>query len=421
MNQCRNPQALPPRSIQPSARLFELTVQKLIPFSMTVEITYRCPLRCVHCYLPETQGAAPVRREDELTTDQWKRVFDDLAAVGCLYLVVTGGEILVRPDALELCAHARGLGFETKLYTTGVTLREDQADEIAAMGLASVELSVYGRPETHDAITLLPGSFEKTMLAIDRLKARDVPVTIKCPLMKPNFQDRGFLVALAEAKGLRYKFDPTTAPRNDSGREPLELRMTAAQTMEILDDSQMISVERIETVKEDYHQDSFICSAGKNLGGINPFGDVFPCLQLPVPCGNLKEKSFREIWYGAPELKHMRAIKFSDLHACSTCEIRSYCSRCPGITLLEEGDILGPSRISCTLAKAQYERVHGPTDYIPAGLRGKAGEPENAPSGGCGGGGCGSCSSKSGGDVSFAPFETRHQKEGLAKPLVFDL
>lgn len=358
-----------PETLTPSERLFALTVSKHVPFSFTVEITNRCPLACVHCYLPETQGRAPARRPDELTTDEWKSVFDQLAAAGCLYLVITGGEILLRPDAVALAAHARSLGFDTRLFTTGVLLTESQADELAALDLSAVELSVYGRPEVHDRITLRPGSYEKTMRAVDMLTARGVTTVIKCPMMKENFSEREFLVALGQEKGVRFKADPTLAPGNDRGREMLGQRLEPEQVMDMLDDPNLISQEKIESVRDDYHDNSFLCSAGKNLGGINPFGDVFPCLQLPVVAGNLREKSFEEIWHGSPELAKIRGIHLKDIEGCNTCEIKDYCSRCPGMALLEDGNVLGPSTIACQLAKAQYERVNGPTDYVPAGLR----------------------------------------------------
>ncbi len=396
--------------VQPSERLFYLTVKKHIPFSFTCEITYRCPLECRHCYLPETQGDLSPEAHRELSTAEWKHAFEELAEAGCLYLTLTGGEVFVRPDAAELARHARALGFDTKIYTTGVLLTAPIADELADLGLSAVELSLYGREFTHDFMTKRPGSFRKTLAAIDLLRERDVPVKIKCPMMKANWLDRHFLIQLAGEKGLKYQFDPTVTPRNDAGRQPLGLRLSPDQTLELLDDPAMTTPEHIERVREDYHDDSFLCSAGKNLGGVNPFGDVYPCLQLPVPAGNLREKSFREIWSRSPELARLRAIRFSDLSECSRCAIKDYCSRCPGITLLEEGDILGPSRVSCALAKAQYEKVHGPTDYVPAGLRPDFRErPQSGPAGGCGGG-CRGCPPEG---ASSAPvFLTRYDRIG---------
>ena len=107
------------------------------------------------------------------------------------------------------------------------------------------------------------------------------------------------------------------------------------------------------------------CSAGHNSCYISPYGDVFPCVQLPQAAGNLRTEKFEDIWYHAPKLERLRAIRESQLQICSRCEIRSYCERCPGLALMEGGDLLGAYERACELAE-QEARLAGVFEPISA-------------------------------------------------------
>jgi len=108
------------------------------------------------------------------------------------------------------------------------------------------------------------------------------------------------------------------------------------------------------------------CSAGHNSCYISPYGDVFPCVQLPQAAGNLRREKFDEIWYHAPQLERLRAIRESQLPICSRCEIRGYCERCPGLALMEGGDLLGAYERACALAeeKARLAGVAAPISAL---------------------------------------------------------
>jgi radical SAM protein with 4Fe4S-binding SPASM domain len=108
------------------------------------------------------------------------------------------------------------------------------------------------------------------------------------------------------------------------------------------------------------------CSAGHNSCYISPYGDVFPCVQLPQAAGNLRREKFDDIWYHAPQLERLRAVRESQLPVCSQCEIRGYCERCPGLALMEGGDMLGAYERACALAeeKARLAGVAAPISAL---------------------------------------------------------
>ena len=82
-----------------------------VPLNASIEITLRCNIRCLHCYNFDRDEPRAACDKPELSTDEIRRVMDDLRAAGCLFLMLTGGEILSRPDLFELLDHARSLNF----------------------------------------------------------------------------------------------------------------------------------------------------------------------------------------------------------------------------------------------------------------------------------------------------------------------
>ena len=128
-----------------------------IPLSVQLDLTYRCNERCIHCYLDHEDHG-------EMSTGEIKDLLDQLAAAGTFFLNFSGGEIFMRKDLFEILEYARKLQFSIKLKTNAVMIRAAKAKRLAALGLESVQISLYShKPEVHDEITQLPGSFKRTM------------------------------------------------------------------------------------------------------------------------------------------------------------------------------------------------------------------------------------------------------------------
>jgi radical SAM protein with 4Fe4S-binding SPASM domain len=365
----------------------ELTETNHIPHSAMAEITWRCNLNCRHCYLPEGQRRKSAREADELSTAELCRVFDEMAEMGVLYLTISGGEVCMRPDFLALVAHARKRAFDLRVFTTGTLFNPKIAAALVDHAVGKVEISVYGRPETHDALVAVPGSFERSIAAARVLRRGGVAVIIKCPLMNLNIGDYPFLVALAEAEGFLYKFDPTVVPRDDKDAAPLALRSFDEQLRAAFRDPRL----RIEPAGEDpteFDMASPVCEAGRTYLALGPNGDVYPCIEWRTVLGNVRKTPLREIWESS-EADRLRSFRRSDYAVCNSCELLPWCPRCTGLADREDGDFLGPSREACHLAKLNYEVVTGKTPP-KTGLELRDGASASADAA-CGSGGCGSC------------------------------
>ncbi|OGS50717.1 MAG: hypothetical protein A3J79_12510 [Elusimicrobia bacterium RIFOXYB2_FULL_62_6] len=334
-------------------RLTLLTLEKNIPLVGTVELTRRCPCRCAHCYLPETQGRKKAAAARELSAEGWKAVFKQLADSGCLFLIFTGGEPLLRPDFAAICAHAAALNFDIRVFTTGFGLTDRLLAELEGKNISAFELSFYGRAETHDAVTRRPGSFETTLSAAKKLKKSGFKVKLKMPLMKANCGQVDYLMRLCARHGFGYSFDPVIAPANDGRKETLKLRASAEALERVYRDPRL-NGPAIDLLKAGATYPDFFCGAGKAAFSVDPYGRLYPCLQIPVPLGDLKKTPFARLWKNSPWLKKWRGAKLSDLKECSACRYEPVCSRCPGISLLEEGDLMAPNKPACAFAKISH-------------------------------------------------------------------
>lgn len=334
-------------------RLTSLTLQKNIPLIATIELTRRCPCRCVHCYLPETQGRRKAAPEKELRAGEWKAILRQLAESGCLFIVFTGGEPLLRPDFAELCAYASVLNFDIRVFTTGFGLTRGLLRELKKTNISGFELSFYGRKGIHDAVTRRPGSFETTLSAAKMIRESGFKVKLKTPLMKSNYGQTDYIMRLCAKNGFKYSFDPVVAPANDGLKEPLKLRPSAASLEAIFRDPRL-NGPTISKLKAGAVYEDFFCGAGRNTFNIDPYGRLYPCLQIPVRLGDLKKTPFSRLWRNSPWLKKWRRLKLSDLKKCSGCGYAPTCSRCPGISLLEEGDIMAPNKSACRFAKISH-------------------------------------------------------------------
>jgi len=332
----------------PSARLNAVTLKKNIPVSVTAELTRRCPLSCRHCYLPETRGRAEPK--PELSTAQWKDILKKLARAGGLYLVFTGGEPLLRPDLAELCRFAKELKFDLRIFSTGLGLTPELARGLAAAGVSGFEISFYGRPAVHDGVTGLRGSFRRSLAAARLLNEAGVKVKMKVPLLVSNAGQAGWLKRLAAKEGFCLSFDPVIAPANDGGRGALPLRLPGAALKKAV---KLVAAPGPAAVPQPPGPGDLLCGAGRNVCAVDPAGNLFPCLQLPVKLGNLVRRGFPALWKNAFWLKTWRALTVADLAGCAGCADAAWCSRCPGISLLEEGTVLAPNSPACALAGAQ--------------------------------------------------------------------
>jgi radical SAM protein with 4Fe4S-binding SPASM domain len=331
-----------------------------IPLSVQLDLTYRCNERCVHCYLDHDDHG-------EMTTAEIKDLLDQMADAGVFYLTLSGGEILMRRDFFQILEHARLRTFCVKLKTNGVMIRAREAKRLRALGVESIQISIYShRPEVHDAITKVPGSLRNSIEAVRFLRTQGLHVVLANVLMVQNAADYKGVRALAAELGVRCSLDPTVTPMMDGDRSILSLNVDQAALREVFRNGDLVgNVEEFcappSAVDAD-DLDSLPCSAGHTACYVSPYGDVYPCVQFPLPSGNVRHTRFVDIWRNSPQLKEVRSITLRDMPSCSKCAHGATCTRCPGLAYME-GNMRGPSSQDC---EKSYARTGIPSENFKA-------------------------------------------------------
>jgi AdoMet-dependent heme synthase len=330
-----------------SGLLAELTQRALdlgLPLSVQLDVTYRCNERCVHCYLDHDDHG-------EMTTLEICDVLGQLADAGVFFLTLSGGEVLMRMDFFEILERARDLLFNVRIKTNAFMIGEKEAARLRELNVGAVQVSIYShRSEVHDSITKLPGSLKRSVAGIRFLRSRNLKVTVADALMRQNLNDYAGVKALAQELGARFVIDPTITPRMDGDRSIVGLGIPGGDLQRVFRNPELVgNVDEFCAPPprvDDHVLDELPCSAGHTACYISPYGDVYPCVQFPLPSGNVRKQKFLDIWRHSPQLSEVRSIRARDLPVCSGCGHVGSCTRCPGLAFME-GNMRGPSSQDC--------------------------------------------------------------------------
>lgn len=333
-----------------------------LPLNIFFELTYACNEVCRHCYLvnkPFVRLGDKISGKDpphnELTTEEVKRVLDQIAEVKGFFLTFTGGEVFLRDDIIELAAYAKRKRFALRFFTNALMIDDQIIGALAELKPLEIGVSVYSPyPDLHDRITRIPGSFQITTSNIKKMTEAGLNLSMKCPLMAHTARDLPRFIKLAQKLGARPKFDISITPADDGGKAPLSLRIEGRENLQDLLQNENLFPSQGKESSGCKKNVPIMCDAGKALVNISPFGDVFPCIQFRMFAGNVRKQSFVDIWKSSAMLVQLRSLENKNFPICNGCEYRNYCGKCPGVSHLEDGDALGPSSRACALAKARH-------------------------------------------------------------------
>ena len=319
--------------------------ERRIPIEGTIETTFRCNLRCAHCYVNEAVGARAVQ-ERELTLERLKTLVDEVVDAGCLFVLFTGGEVLVRPDFPELYVYAIRKGLLITVFTNGTLITDRIADLFDEYRPETIEISLYGMTRaTYEKVTQIPGSYDKCLAGIQRLLDRGLPVKLKTMALTWNYHEVPAMEAYAKSLGLPFRFDSLLNPRVDCGANRNgELQLSAEQAIAL----DLETPGRLQELREfcekftriDAERDTeyvYTCGAGQSAFTVDPYGALQMCQLSRRNSFDLKAGRFDTGWNEYfPEL---RARKWQKNATCRKCNLMSLCGSCPGAAEMETGDV----------------------------------------------------------------------------------
>ena len=323
-----------------------------VPITGGVALTHRCNLKCIHCYAgPEEHSIA----NGELPTERWLALLDEMAAAGCVFLLITGGDPLIRPDFAEIYRHAKKAGMMITLFTNGILIDDELLELFGELPPRVVEISIYGATAaTHDRITGIEGSFDRLIEKIEKLLERGVRLRMKSILMKPNEPEFADIRSLVEDRyGLEFRMDAAIMPRLDGDMMPLELRV-APRVAVAHEMANPDAVKRWENVRRQSRllrpsSRLYNCGAGVIGFHVDAEGNLLPCLLTTDVSFDLKEKPFDEGWRYIVET--MDGKQAAAGFECHTCENNAMCGWCPSYALLENGDANSLPEYLCELGR----------------------------------------------------------------------
>jgi len=345
-----------------SKRIHSRVSARRIPLDGTIELTFRCNLKCAHCYCSLPANDKRIL-DSELTTGEWFRVIDEIAEQECFWLLLTGGEPLIRKDFKDIYTYAKTKGMLITLFTNGTLITPEIADFLAEYPPFLVEITVYGAtPKTYEKITQTPGSFSRCINGINLLLERKIPLQLKTMAMKANYAEFNAIKAFCENLGMKFRFDPHIEPRRDGSLSPCGERLSPEEVVEL----DIADEQRVQKFREGYYEEAkrssgrsqtqdnlYGCDAGVDMFSINPYGQMQICQSVPAPSCDLREVSFAHGWKDIfPRIKSISRKKESP---CRGCEKRMLCAYCPAWAERESGNPEDAIEYLCRIASLRQE------------------------------------------------------------------
>ncbi len=346
----------------------------IAPFLVVWNYTRLCNQRCKHCY----EGASPnADTSDELTTEEAKRVVDDLRDAGVVAIAFSGGEPLMRKDIYEVAGYAKEQGFYVAMATNGTLITKDVARRIKQV-FDYVEISLDGFEKTHDEFRGVRGSWRRTCEGIRNCVAEGVDTCVAITATHYNLGEIPDMIDFVEKDlGARRVIVFNYVPVR-TGMGIIKEDLTPQERWHLLEDlySRLIDKDNPMTLYSTAPQYAVIswqfahgpviathftsegamkamrgktralaqflggCGAGRLYLGLEPNGDVEPCVFIPITIGNLRKQSLREIWHNSEVLKKIR--NRDEFEGCGDCQYKYICGGCRARAYGYFGDLQGP-------------------------------------------------------------------------------
>ncbi len=330
---------------------------------MAWEVTRTCNLACIHC------RAAALDRpyENELTTGECLHLLDDIGTVASPIIILTGGEPLLRPDIFEIAEYGSRKGFRMTMAVNGTLLTADKARRMVDVGIQRISVSIDGAAAaSHDAFRKVAGAFEGALNGIESAKKAGLPFQINTTITLQNLDELSAIHNLTVSLGAAAHHIFLLVPMG-RGKDLAEQGISAEQYEKTLhwfyEQRDKVSLQLKATCAPHYYRilrqrarsdgrevsfqtfglDAMTrgCLGGTGFSFISHLGQVQPCGYLEVNCGNVREKSFREIWETSPIFKDLRDFK-KYRGKCGRCEYIRVCGGCRARAYESTGDYLAP-------------------------------------------------------------------------------
>jgi radical SAM protein with 4Fe4S-binding SPASM domain len=343
--------------------------------SFDLEVTARCNHNCRHCYINLPAGDREARSR-ELTLREIGSIADQAVELGALWVLISGGEPLLREDFPEIYLLLKKKGLLVSVFTNATLVRDEHVALFKRYPPRDIEITVYGATkETYERITGRPESFDAFTAGLNRLLECGVKVRLKAMALRSNLHELQAIADFCRARTKDfYRFDFQLHLRFDRNEERNRLigheRLTAEEIVAL----EMKDAERFASLRD--HCDLLIdegsshagcdhlfhCGLGSSSFNVGFDGTFRLCSSLWAPgtTYDLRRGSLREAWRSlVPKVRDMRARRPEVLESCRACPIVNLCFWCPAHAHLESGELDRPIDYFCRMAHARATAIRG--------------------------------------------------------------
>lgn len=338
------------------------------PFSVLFELTPKCNMNCIHCYLQN------VHSSEQLSYKEIIEILDILYDKGILFLTLTGGEILLRKDFVDIYLYAKKRGFLVELFSNGLLFSDDIISILTKYPPLYIDISLYGACErVYAEVTRTNGAFNKVINNCKKIKQAGINLSLRSPVIKETENQMESMKHIAEKLDVPFICTFEICPTVDKDTAPQNHQVNISTILKYEFDDYYNQIEKgirkDETISENIVQSMknnsvFSCNVGINSFVIDFKGNMCPCMKLKHHGIKLTKNNFDLIWQKFSVYTKMKASKS---YLCSTCDARYYCDVCPAEMDFMFGDYeYRPSHI-CTLAnfrKNFYKKEKSYTDIL---------------------------------------------------------
>lgn len=301
-----------------------------------LSITNRCNFQCIHCY-----NNYPQRKKDAMQIDDWKRAILELKQMGCLDVLVTGGEPFLYEHIFDLLDHLERHEFVFELNSNGSVLTESVVKGLQKYQfLKRLNISLYGlTKETYQRVTGIPFNPMEIVQMYKKLLYQGIPVVLKYLYLSENFTDALHLADFEQEHGVKILKEFDFIHPNLRGETRCDLNLTFEQLKRLYDKG-CIHLQASYTP---------LLQCGRERCSINAVGDVSLCEKFSnLVFGNIFTTSIPEIWQSSKMEEFIASCKPDE--KCANCNVKEYCCRCNGLSFLETGSPYSSVPSLCRLA-----------------------------------------------------------------------
>lgn len=302
------------------------------PFSVLFELTPRCNMNCIHCYLQNNHVC------NQLNFEEIIEIIDILYDKGILFLTFTGGEVFTRKDFIDIYLYAKKRGFLVEVFTNGYSINDDIINIFKEYPPLLVDISLYGANEdTYYKVTGIHNAFEKVINNCKRLKDANIRTFLKSPIIKPTLSEIDDMKVLADKIGVQFIYTFEICSTIDGNNGPKNLQVDLSDALKYEFKNFYDQVEKGERNLREDHTDVindflndkhiFTCNVALNSFVIDYQGNFCPCMKLRHKGIKLNKDNFDKIWQ---EFEIFSQLKASKDYVCKKCKAKYFCDVCPG-------------------------------------------------------------------------------------------